>query len=70
MIESPGYTERVVEIFAAMRTAFLDLGGVPPLIKFERCFQYTKNVFDLRGWGWPGAKLRFRVAHRCGPFLH
>jgi hypothetical protein len=49
------------EIFAAMRTAFLDLGGVPPLIKFVRRFRYSQNVFTLRGWGWPGAKLRFRA---------
>jgi hypothetical protein len=49
------------EIFCEMRTAFLDLGGVPKLAAFERAFKYTANVFSNRGWTWKAAKTKFRA---------
>jgi hypothetical protein len=49
------------ELFAAMRKAFLDLGGIGPQSRFDRRFKFTKGLFYARGWRWVEAKVRFRA---------
>jgi hypothetical protein len=48
------------DIFAAMRDAFLALGGVPAQHRFWRAFRYSSTMLYTRGWKWREAKARFR----------
>jgi hypothetical protein len=48
------------EVFAAMRDAFLAMGGVGRHGEFLKHFRYGDGVLYLRGWKWPQALFEFR----------
>jgi hypothetical protein len=56
------------EIFAAMRDAFLAIGGIGTRAEFAEHFRLADSVLYRRGWLWPMALFEFRTwAERNDP---
>lgn len=48
------------EIFVAMRDAFVQMGRIGPMHKFNRVFRFSVDIFKRRGMRWNDALLAFR----------
>lgn len=48
------------EIFAAMRDAFIELGGITTRTRFDRAYRHSVDVFKKRGMNWSAALVAFR----------